>query len=361
MSARRRARTRSAIILTVAITAAATTLLTGCGPQSAGTVAGAAVPSGSAAPSQAPSDGSSQLPSQSPSAAPTGGAGTGSGSNDGTAAGGTNLTSAANGLTISTGTSRVLMNGTSVDFGVVVRDLAWAPGHGRAAFIDGNGNLETANADGSGRVVVARAASGDNWSHPTWQKNAANAAYGFAARNNIFFASSQGGVTRLKIVSASSANGTPALLSSDAEMGDGIPAIPKTGNTWPNAGSTFGTAVFANSDTHDVYVRDDSSRESASMLAPGSQPALNAAANEVVFVRSVGGHDHLFVERLDSPNRTAQDITPNATVDYTEPSWSPDGRTVAARVPNGVVTMPVDRSSTPKLVSSVPGLPAYRG
>jgi hypothetical protein len=363
-----RTRTRTAIALTVAVTAGAATLLTGCAATATagGTVSAGGAPSSSssAGASQAP-----QAPSQAPSGAPGGSGGSGSGGSGASGSGGSgsgggavlNGTSARNGLTISNGTTQVLMNGTSVDFGVVVRDLAWSPNGSKAAFIDGNGNLDVSNPDGSGRVVVARAASGDNWSHPSWRVTPAMTDYDQAARNDIFFASSKGGVTTLKSVSATAVNGSPTVLSLNAENGPGVTPLPQTGNTWPSVGGKAGTAAYANTGNGDIYLRDDNIRQQGSMMTAGSEPAMDTAGDAVVFVRSVGGHDHLFLERLDSVSRTARDLTPNATTDYTEPTWSPDGGTIAARTPDGIATVPSNGSAAPHRVSSVTGLPAYRG
>ncbi|MFD0330721.1 hypothetical protein ACFQZC_27295 [Streptacidiphilus monticola] len=121
--------------------------------------------------------------------------------------------------------------------------------------------------------------------------------------------------------------------------------------------------MYANTGDGDVYIRDDYLRQQGGAMTAGSQPAVPAAPaqgspaeGEVVFVRSVGGHDHLFLERGTS----ATDLTPNAATDYTEPAVSPDGRTVAARTPDGIVTLTLDGSHTPVKVSDHLGLPAYR-
>jgi hypothetical protein len=338
-----RSRTATAIALTLA--AGAATLLTGCASTvRVGAGAGSAAPTGT---SSAPS-GSASAPA---------GQATSSSSSSSAAAPVLNGTGHS-GLTISNGTSRVLMNGTSVDFGTVVRDLAWNPDGTKAAFIDGNGNLDTANPDGSGRVLVARAPSGENWSHPTWQVTKADKQYEMPARDNIFFAASQGGVLKLKEVSATAANGTPTVLGLGS--GAGAPTqLPQTGNAWPSAAGKNGTSVYANA-AGEVYIRDDYLRQQGDKLAPGSEPALSADGGSVAFVRSVGGHDHLFVQSLQS-DAPARDLTPQATTDYTEPAWSPDDRTLAVRTADGIATLPADGSAAPTRVSSVSGLPAYRG
>jgi hypothetical protein len=246
------------------------------------------------------------------------------------------------------------MNGTTVDFGTTVRGLAWNADGSRAAFVDGDGDLVTAKPDGSGRVVVARHIDGQSWSHPTWRPMASQG----QIWADILFVSTASGVTTLKDVRADAVNGTPTPFPDPDE--DGVKDVPKTADTWPNSGGSNG-AVFANTQTGDVYILDDSGRGqvSLSMRTPGSEPAFSADKNEVVFVRSVGGHDHIFEQGVDG-KASAKDLTPNATVDYTEPAISPDGTTIATRTPDGIATLPADGSAAPALISTYQGLPAYR-
>ncbi|MGW3176273.1 hypothetical protein [Streptomyces sp. NPDC001153] len=261
-------------------------------------------------------------------------------------------------LTISNGTKYVLINGHKVDFGVSVRDLAWSPNGAKAAFVDGSGNLDVANPDGSGRVVVAKNPGNQNWSHPTWQVTAKDTRYNIPAKDNLIFAARAGGVSRLKYISAKAVNGTPKTLSLYGEPGPGG-ALPQTGNVWPNAAGHYGTSVYANDHDGAVYIRDDYLRQQGGKVAQGAQPALSPNEEEVVFVRSVAGHDHVLVENFAHSGHIT-DLTPHATTDYTEPAWSPDGRTLAVRTPSGTVTLPADGTGRPAKVTPTVGLAAYR-
>ncbi|WP_371498096.1 hypothetical protein OG871_18970 [Kitasatospora sp. NBC_00374] len=371
MTARIRLR-RTAIAVALAVTTGGA-LLTGCGPTTDGTSSAAsavattasAAPLGpvgatpSATPSAAPSPSASATPgSAAPSPSAPASPSTAAPSAAATPAAAVNGT-AHSALTISDGTRYVLMNGTSVDFGTAVRDLSWSPNGAKAAFIDGSGDLVVANPDGSGRVVVARNPGGQTWSHPAWQVAAADSQYQLQGKNNLFFAVSKDGVSRLKTVPATAVNGTPADLPLGNLSDPDVAPLPTTGNTWPNGGGHNGAAVYANTRTGEVFIRDDYLRQQGSAIAKGSQPAISPDGDDVVFVRSVDGHDHIF--ELSDHGTTSKDLTPHATTDYTEPSWSPDGRTLAVRTPNGIATLPADGSAAPAQVSGHPGLPAYRG
>ncbi|MGA5820044.1 hypothetical protein ACPC54_19530 [Kitasatospora sp. NPDC094028] len=349
MSVRNRFGTVAAIALT---TAAGAVLLTACGPDNTdpapgGTATGTAAP-GPAAP------GTPGAPGKSGSPAPGGKE--------------VNGTSAANHLTISTGTQTVAMNGAMVDFGTVVRDLAWSPDGKKAAFVNGDGDLVTAAPDGSHKVVVAKNPGGETWSHPSWQHATQDPSNGTVPNgterySNLVFASEKGGVLRLMTIPTKTVGGTPEVLTprrSEGGVEGSIPQPPETGNTWANAGGQRGEVAYANTPADEVFIYDDYIRPNARDMGKGSQPALSPDGEHLVFVRSVNGHDHLFSEAVNTDKPTAKDLTPSATTDYTEPAWSPDGKTLAARTPDGVATLPADGSGAPTKISSIKGLPSYR-
>ncbi|WP_225849777.1 hypothetical protein [Streptomyces sp. HPF1205] len=354
---RRRRGTAAAIALTAGITAGAAMLLSACGPNdpvskgtspSASSTGGANGTGGTTSAGGNGKNGNPAVPAASSKpVAPSGPLLNGT---------------ARNGLTVSDGTRYVVMNGTRVDFGTIVRDLAWSPDGSKAVFVDGSGNLDISNPDGSGRVTVARNPGGQTWSHPTWRVRRADAQSGVPALNDIFFAVRARGVSKLYGVAATAHDGTPKVLSLYSEFDPDTERLPQTGNVWPSAAGPSGSAVYANTGTGEVYIRDDYTRQQGSSLAKGSEPAM-APGNDgdVVFVRSVGGHDHLFLEESTPSGPVFKDLTPNAATDYTEPAFSADGKTIAARTPSGIVTLPANGSHAPVKVSDYVGLPAYRG
>ena len=262
-------------------------------------------------------------------------------------------------LTISNGSKYVVMNGTVVNFGVLVRDLAWSPDGKKAAFIDGNGNLDIANPNGSGRVVVAQNPGHQTWSHPTWQVAKAFPDVQIKAKDNLIFTVNKAGVKRLDTIPATAHHGTPKVLALGNESGPDVAPNLLTGNDWANAGGAYGTIVYANSRNGEVYLRDDYLRQQGGALTKGSEPALSPSGDEIVFVRSVAGHDHILVDDLNT--RKIKDLTPHATVNYTEPTFSPNGKTIAFRAANGTYTIPANGSHAPVRITRSVGLPAYRG
>ncbi|MFJ1753919.1 hypothetical protein [Kitasatospora sp. NPDC088134] len=332
MSVRARLRRSAAVALVSAVTAGSALLLTACDPE--GDSVGSAATTAKATPT-APTGTRSTGPAPMP-----------------TRSGPVNRT-AGTGLTVSTNSPIVLMDGKSVDFGTVVRDLAWSPDGKHAAFIDGNGNLQTADPDGTHKVQVAKAPSGVTWSHPAWQVTAKDE-YD-QGRNNLVLTAQDHGTLRLLTVPA--AGGTPTALPLRPFTSDHPAPLPETGNLWPNPSGDHGTLVYANQADGQVYVRDDYLRQQGGALTKGSQPAGDDNG-DLVFVRSVDGHSHIFT-RPNDESRQERDLTPNATADCTEPAFSPDGKTVAFRDPNGIWTVPVG-GGKPQQITDAAGLPAFR-
>lgn len=256
-------------------------------------------------------------------------------------------------LTISDGSPWVNMNGTWVDFHTDVRDLAWNPTGARAVFVDGNGDLETAAANGTGRVIVAKPPVGTVFSHPTWETSPSKPIDYYPGDNIVFTAATKTS-SQLEWAPATAVNAKPYVV------------IGLNGSNWANAGADLsnvtdakGSFVYESTRTGDVYIADVYLRVHATSLGQGSEPSLSPDGEEVVFVRSVSGHDHLFEENVSS--HAVRDLTPNATADCTEPTFSPNGATIAFRAPNGTYTVPATGAHAPAKVTVSTGLPAYLG
>jgi dipeptidyl aminopeptidase/acylaminoacyl peptidase len=357
-----RARPRLSVAAVVASSLVAMWTLGGCASQGAATAVdaassaaritpgqGAASPLGSLSPVPAasPSRGPAAPPAPSPTASPTA-------SPNGTLD---------NSLTISDGSPDVLMNGGTADFGIPVSGLAWSPDGTRAAFVDGNGDLIVAGPDGGARVEVAANPGGQTWSHPTWLTSTDVSREG--AGVFLMFVSTSHGVSVLKEVPVGSGPAVATLAGLD--HGDGDPAVPQTGDLWPSAAQSVahGTlSVFEHDagSVSEVYIRDDYLREQCYELFDGAEPAISPDGTDVVFTRSVEGHQHLFLADLndgDYNNVAVTELTPGVTQSETAPAWSPDGKTIAYSTPGGVWKVAAD-GGTPMLVSPQPGVPSYR-
>jgi hypothetical protein len=253
------------------------------------------------------------------------------------------------------------MNGTRVDFHVQVHDLAWSLDGRKAAFIDGSGNLDTANPDGSGRITVAHNPGHLTWSHPAWMSIDTLQRGGVTGSGKylLVFQQGSGAAATLWDVPAGTKAVKPSRLSLDHESGAGAAPIPQRGNQQPSGGTKGGQIAFDNPATGEVYIRDSVVRQQAYPFAQGSQPSLAPDGEGVVFVRSVAGHDHVFYEKFGL-NAKPVDLTLFARTDYTEPVMSPDGTVVAARTPEGVAVLPVSVATAPKVADLTVGEPAYR-
>ncbi|MFE9425160.1 hypothetical protein ACFYNO_19545 [Kitasatospora sp. NPDC006697] len=343
----RRRRSTASLALTAALGVSAALLLSACGPDE--------VTAGGTPASSAPA-----VP-----ATPAGGARpTAAGSAKPTASAPTSAALPAHGtgvphLTLSNGGNLVLLDNATVDFHTQVRDLAWSPDGSKAVFIDGHGNLVTSNPDGTGQHTLATNPGGQTWSHPAWKLELPSEAANVSS-DNIVFTIEKGGHPDLYQVPADGAPAAPAPLP----LGVADPSLPQPQqheNTWANVAGTMGLLAYENTADGQVYIRDDYLRLNTYKLTAGSEPAPSRDDKEVAFVRSVGGHDHLFAVDLATQALKDVDLTPNATTDYTEPSWSPDGKQLVARTPDGLVLLAADGSQAPhKVAGNLQGLPAFR-
>jgi hypothetical protein len=190
-------------------------------------------------------------------------------------------------------------------------------------------------------------------------------------------ASGQGAAGPLFEVPADAHEAQPEKLGIGGVAGQGGGQSPTVGNTWPAVSGRFGGGVYEHDNGTDteVYIRDDYLRQQSwAGIKDAAEPdyvlvggsATSQGTPEVVFVRRVGGHEHVFEQNILTGTGTggsaaaARDLTPNATADCTEPALSADGKTVAYSTPTGVFTISATGSGTPAQVTGTPGFPAFR-
>ncbi|HEY3870004.1 MAG TPA: hypothetical protein VGM10_16695, partial [Actinocrinis sp.] len=198
------------------------------------------------------------------------------------------------------------------------------------------------------------------WSHPTWAEVSSDNSDKVPGWSEVIFAVKSGGVETLEEIAPTAVDGTPKSVNLTQSPGQNSSTIPQSGNSWPSGEGVHGNTAYQNDDngTDTVFIIDNYLRDITNdMNIEGSDPAMDADGT-LVFVRQVGGMDHLFT---DTPGGTATpvDITPNSTTNCTEPVWSPDESLIAFSTPDGVETVHPD-GSAPAMVTYTPGFPAYR-
>jgi TolB protein len=333
--AHRRAAGAAALIASAALLAA-------CGPQAGSPFATAPLPSAEASPSVtgSPSTMDSSTGADSPTPSPT-------------ATGERKPTSRpTKGATlISNGTRTVLIAGQAVIFPTTVEDAVWIP-NGRIAFVDGDGNISTANWDGTGRKVLTKAKDG-------------------VRRSNLAYFDGQ-------ILWESRSDGTRTIWGVYEENPFATRRVylgangPETAVGDPTA-SELGplNAAFQHSGTaaQEIWVVDNNAREPmAAKVATGTSPALAPSGDKIAFigpdgdirvVRDVAGKPVYGPGAFTAPVRVT--FGAHATGDL---AWTADGKTIAYSTATGIDEVSgsttADASHTVTHVSSTPGSIDFR-
>jgi WD40-like Beta Propeller Repeat len=256
---------------------------------------------------------------------------------------------------VSDGTDKVRVGDATVTFPTTVTDAAWSPDGSRIAFVDADGNISTALADGSNRVVLTAAKPGLARARPVW------------AATFVYFDERVG--TKPWVSMATAANGSTdadqpgefaALGGFHAESGDqltgGFGATASAGRG-PGRELAFLETVGG---TTEVWVADTNGRSPFSFkIAKGTEAALSPDGTKVAFV----ANGQIEVAGTADPNPHAVQVT-FGVKSPSRPTWSPDGsriafatatdvESVAAAVKSGAKTNPTTRISTGK------GVPSY--
>jgi putative cell wall-binding protein len=101
----------------------------------------------------------------------------------------------------------------------------------------------------------------------------------------------------------------------------------------------------------------DTAQITPTQITAGTQPSLSIDGTQVAFVKSDGTNDQIWT--TDLQGGTPVQVTKDAA-NHSNPTWSPDGGTIAFNEGTAVMTVPADGSASPTTVAGLTGAPAYQ-
>lgn len=276
-------------------------------------------------------------------------------------------------LTISDGSSTVLVAGKAVTFPTTVTDATWAPNGSRLAYVDGRGDLVSSLPDGSGVRVLAHGGPGIALSNPTWSSDGAGVAFAESV-NGVFgpikLAKADGYGT------SASGGGDGSAVVSDWTMGDGgayssPDAVYVPDGTSP-ALSLVPNFVFQKTPVGAAMpeiwgIRNYAHEAVQYKIGDGTQPTVSPDGKKVAFVDRNGHVDVVDITDQTHPS-PPKVLTQGTTAEH--PTFSPDGSKITFETVfirnEGATPMPRDVESVPAgggsatVESTTGGVPAYR-
>lgn len=200
---------------------------------------------------------------------------------------------------------------------------AWSPDGSRIAFDsrrgDGNRNLWVLEADGSYTALTDDARDD---AYATWSPDGRQVAW------------------------AAGTAGAREIWVMDARLGGAARRLTTGGDDFlPNWSST-GVIAFERrvSGASEIWVVDPAGGGAAARITTadggGGDPAWSPDGRTLVFTRRSGSIDQVFVVAADGQSGLTE-LTPAATCDCDEPTWSPDGSQVAYVGPGSGVIRPI--------------------
>jgi putative cell wall-binding protein len=267
-------------------------------------------------------------------------------------------------LAITNGTHTVLYSGQTWTYQGNIGQAAWAPDASRVAYVDGNGNVVTERAGGSGPTIVAPAKAGATRSNPTWVDGG----------KAIVFSETVNGVSKLEAVPTYTAPSMPvnetdpiSLLAS--KFTEGAETAPD---------SNGHTLAFqhhnATTNQDEIWVQDAFGRGSAGPILVsdnGSTPSVSPDGKTIAFLRKdSSGDEQVWTvawngQSAQTPAGTPKQLTTDAH-DHLHPAFSPDGSRIAyeAGPGKGAAGTEVDSIASngtgERQESNKAGLPGYQ-
>jgi hypothetical protein len=277
-------------------------------------------------------------------------------------------------LTISDGSQTLLIGDAPVTFPTTVTDATWSPKGSRLAYVAGNGDLVSALPDGTGIRVLAHGGPGIVISHPTWTGDGAGVA----------FAESVGGVFGPIEIARADGYGTSAsgggdgtAVVSDWSMRDGAAYASPDAVSIPNGTSPAATVVPdfvfqktpAGGGTPEIWsLRNWADSVQQYKIATGTEPTVSPDGKTVAFIDQ--SFQLAVVDISDTSHPSAPKVLTHLDdLQLSHPTFSPDGTKIAfetSMIRMGAPSVPQDvrvipaTGGTPAVASPHPGVPAYR-
>jgi putative cell wall-binding protein len=267
---------------------------------------------------------------------------------------------AASPLTLSFGTSTLQVGSHDLTLSTTVTDAAWSPDGGRVAFVNGDGNIATANADGGDVLVLTTTNASVTRSHPAWEDGGAEI---------VFAEKAAGGLSKLMSVDA---NG---LLMGKAAVAEAVVETSQDTTDDSNPDTFFSgfasTLVYEHTGTAgpEVWILDRNTRgPQGAKLTDGAQPTISPDGTKVAFVDAAGQIETIGIPVPvvnNAPAPVLTKVTNVAAKHFDRPAWSPDGKTLAFEglTPGATPTTWVgfDTETAPAAGGTAPTQVAQRG